>query len=571
MILQALYDYYQRHQDSLPSLGKELKEIGFILVLSDEGEFLYFEDRRTSDKKSADKFLVRKSVGRSSAPVANFLYDNSAYVMCYSEKPDPEKNYEVFIKKIQQTLEKAPDNVDLQRLAKYYSHNREEQLAKLQADPLWEEINGCLNKKYSFFSFRFSGEDMIVAEKDELISLDLDDNDHVSTDGLCLITGEKDRIVETTTATSIKGSQATAKLVSFQVNSGYDSYGKRQGGNAPIGKKAEFAYTTSLNKMLETDSKNKFHIGNRTFLFWTSSTDNVATDFESAVCDFLNSGIEADPQKVKDMFMSIYTGVKPISADDRFYILGLSPNSARIAVNYWAELPLKDFARNILQHFDDFKIIDNRKEKKPYENLRSILAAVTLGGKASDAIPNLPEAVVKSIFQGLPYPFQLYAAAIRRIKAEQEVGITRAAIIKAYINRIYNYHKKITDMLDTTCNYPGYLCGRWFAVIEKTQQDANNINTVKERYFNGASSTPAAVFPTLINLSQHHITKLDEGKHIFYEKLVSEIAELLPTDGFPTQLDLIEQGRFILGYYHQKAALYTSNKSKNENNQSTDN
>lgn len=126
-------------------------------------------------------------------------------------------------------------------------------------------------------------------------------------------------------------------------------------------------------------------------------------------------------------------------------------------------------------------------------------------------------------------------------------------------------------MLDTTCNYPGYLCGRWFAVIEKIQQDANNINTVKERYFNGASSTPAAVFPTLINLSQHHITKLDEGKHIFYEKLVSEIAELLPTDGFPTQLDLIEQGRFILGYYHQKAALYTSNKSKNENNQSTDN
>ena len=75
MLLKALYDYYHR-SGNLPTMGMELKEIGFIIVIDKCGNFLRFEDRRI-DKKSAQQFLVKKSVGRSSAPVANYLYDNS--------------------------------------------------------------------------------------------------------------------------------------------------------------------------------------------------------------------------------------------------------------------------------------------------------------------------------------------------------------------------------------------------------------------------------------------------------------------------------------------------------------
>lgn len=155
--------------------------------------------------------------------------------------------------------------------------------------------------------------------------------------------------------------------------------------------------------------------------------------------------------------MSIYNGRLSSAKDDRFYILGLAPNSARIAVVYWAELPLKEFAGIINQHFEDMEIADTRNERKPYAGMHSILGAVSLEGKSSNASPNLPDAVVKSIFQGLPYPVSLYQACIRRIRAEQSITITRAAIIKAYLNRLNdNNNKKLEIMLDKENQNQGY-------------------------------------------------------------------------------------------------------------------
>ena len=87
MILKALYDYYHRSGDDVAPFGLEYKEIGFIIVIDRCGKFLRFEDRRI-DKKSAQQFLVKKSVSRSSAPVANYLYDNCKYVFGYSDKGD---------------------------------------------------------------------------------------------------------------------------------------------------------------------------------------------------------------------------------------------------------------------------------------------------------------------------------------------------------------------------------------------------------------------------------------------------------------------------------------------------
>ena len=561
MILQALYEYYIRSKGSLPAFGRELKEIGFLIVIDKNGNFIRFEDRRI-DKKQAQKFLVKKSVGRTSAPVANCLYDNSAYVFGYSEKGDPKKCLESFKEKVQALYEASPENADMKAVYAFYQNDTIQVLERMEEDLLWPEIEKNLNKKYSTFSFLIEGDTKIVAEKEELLDLSGCD-DVFGGEQVCLVSGKRGHSVETTTATMIPGSQATAKLVAFQVNSGYDSYGKEKGGNAPISEEAEFAYTTALNHMLRSGSRNKFLIGNRTFLFWASKDDEAGKQAEESIFNMFGfNDQEDDPnrniEQVRKTFNAICSGSLRTSLDDKFYILGLAPNSARIAVTYWTEMPLKDFAALILRHFEDMEIVDTRKEKKPYMGLRSILATVTLGGKSSDATPNLPEAVVKSIFQGFSYPYTLFAGCIRRIRAEQSLNITRAAIIKAYLNRQQNYNqKKIEVMLDKENTNQGYLCGRLFAVLDKIQDEANNQHSIRERYMNSASATPAAVFATILNLSYHHSEKLNEGRKVWFEKIKQEIVDKISPDGFPAHLDLQDQGRFFVGYYQQTQWFYT--------------
>lgn len=570
MILQALYDYYHRCGD-LPRKGMELKEIGFLIVIDKEGHFLRFEDRRI-DKKQAQRFLVKKHVGRTSALAANYLYDNSGYVFGYSDKGDVIAQYQTFKDKVKSIFDLHQNNEDIIAVQKFYEQEQAEMLEQMKGDSLWPEIEKNLNKKYSTFSFLIDGDAKIVAEKTELLDID---EEQLSTVGkICLVSGKKGNIVETTTATMIPGSQATAKLVSFQVSSGYDSYGKSKGGNAPISEDAEFAYTTALNHLLESNSRNKFMVGSRTFVFWASKNDEAGKQAEESIFNMFGfAEQEDDPnrniEQVRKVFTAIYSGETRTTSDDTFYILGLAPNSARIAVVYWAEVPLREFAGTICRHFIDMEVVDTRLEKKPYMSLRNILSTVTLGGKVSDATPNLPDAVVKSIFQGIPYPQPLFASCIRRIRAESSdkdksaIHITRAAIIKAYLNRIEN-KQKIQVMLDKDNTNQGYLCGRLFAVLDKIQEEANNQHSIRERYMNSASSTPAAVFATILNLSNHHIENLkNEGRKIYFEKLKQEIMSKIDADGFKAQLDLQDQGRFFIGYYHQRQDFFLKNEDKN--------
>lgn len=619
MILKALYDYYNRC-GNLPMPGMEEKEIGFIIVLSKEGRFVRFEDCRTG-KSQARTYLVKKHVGRSSAIVANYLYDNSTYVLGYADmdkEVDKCKEQVDLLEKqaaqsvaAQSAYEKAkeelkelenkrsikeqscldafknklisifhsyPDSYELSLVCKFYQQDKDEILSSIKQDSLWEDIKKNLSKKYSTFSFRIEGDLKIIAEKRELLQLDEAEEMNGEKD-ICLITGNRDVTVDTTTATMIPGSQATAKLVAFQVNSGYDSYGKKKCGNAPISKKAEFAYTTSLNAMLQKGSHNKFSVGNRTFVFWASSNSEAAEQTEGSLFDLLGYTEEEvdDPnakiEQVRKVFTAIYSGSLKTSLEDRFYILGLAPNSARIAVVYWSECSLKEFAGKILCHFKDMEIKDTRKDGKTYMAIDSMLSAVTRHGNdgkwRNNITPNLTESIVKSIFQGTPYPFTLFSACIRRIRAESgskdAIRIARMAIIKAYLNRTNSNNKKIEIMLDKSNTNQGYLCGRLFAVLDKIQEDANGISSIRERYMNAASATPASVFATILNLSSHHMEKLtNEGKKIFFEKMKQEIIDKIPASGFPAHLDLQDQGRFFIGYYHQRQEFFTKKEEENK-------
>lgn len=593
MILKALYDYYERRKDLAPD-GFEMKEIPFIIRIGKDGKFQGLEDMRF-EKKKCKSFLVVKSNGRTSAPMANVLWDNVEYVLNYTENHIPpqkeltpkEENKrlaaieksavknQLFIDKVNELSARYPDNIAFKAVANFYAIS---QFELIKQDRLWCEIE---KKPTVNLSFRLEDSSELIAQNEDLLDyVNASQGNKESSEKdfpVCLITGERAEPVLTSTATMIPGSQATAKLVSFQVNSGYDSYGNSKGLNAPISKKAESAYTTALNNLLRKDSPNKFLIGDRTFLFWASSLSEGAMTMEECVGSlfgYIKSEKEDDPnrriEEVRKTFKSISSGYLHTNLDDRFYFLGLAPNSARIAVVYWQECCLKEFAESILKHFDDMEIVDTRREQTPYYGLHQILRGIALQGKSENIPPNLPEAVMKSILQGVPYPDTLFQACIRRIRATREIGITRAAILKGYINRKletinYNNEKSITMAVDKENTNPGYLCGRLFATLVYLQETVNNqIDTIREKYMSAASSTPATVFPTLLNLSIHHAEKLEKGLQNFFEREKAEIIDKISSEGFPSHLNLQEQGCFMVGYYHQRQYYYTPKEERDK-------
>lgn len=585
MILRALYDYY--HQcGNLPQNGLGYERISFLIVIDKDGNFKRLEPSLTSDGKRGRKFLVIKGVERTSGdPKPNLFWDNVEYTL------NDTKNKDAFVKSVNDVAAQFPEETEFKAVSLFYEQGG---VDLVRQNEYWLKIEK--NQKVNV-SFLIEGETHIVAENQTLHKLIEEPNDEV---GICLITGKRGNLVRLTTRTPIRGGDAKGKLVAFNKGKGFESFGKEQCLNAPISYEAEEAYTTALNHLLDDDSRNKIEFGDtRTFVFWSSGTGEVCQKAEKSLFDLLGYSSDDDNkddpnakiEEVRKVFKAIYTGVLKTEMDDRFFILGLAPNKTRIAVVYWSETSLRDFAEKINRHFADMEIVDDHKGRRSYYGLWNMISTVTLNGDKENITPNLPEAVAKSIFEGLPYPQTLYMACLRRIRAETakskevkgknakdkdaksknvkgtgSVTQVRAAIIKAYLNRLNdNKNKKITTMLDKENQNLGYLCGRLFAVLDKIQEDANSINTIRERYMNSASTTPAAVFATILNLSSHHSEKLTKvSSKIFYEKTKQEIISKLPADGFPAHLDLQDQGRFFVGYYHEKQDLYTSKEAKQD-------
>lgn len=572
MILKSLYDYACSKADNIPDLGYEYKEIAFVIVIDRGGNFVRFESKRI-DKTKCASFEVPKSVNRSSSPIPNILWDNGKYVFGFDESAKECK--ELFVSMVKKIAAFHPEDRSAIALVKYYDLPEDSQRKRMEQDSLYEDVLKSMSMN---FSFRLEEDDMIIAEKKHLLKEVIELSSVDGMVGRCLVTGKQGTIVRLATPTPIPGTSAKAALVSFQKNSGYDSYGKSQAYNAPISEEADFYYAAALKSLLSKDSKNKARLGDRMFLFWTSGQQRLDSEVEEGVLSLLDISDQKNvdspekSSKVLKLFKSIYSGEVKTTLDDRFHILGLAPNSGRIAIVMWIDAEIKEFAAHILQHFEDMTLIDYRKpeSQKSFFGVYSMISAITRGGKLSDSIPNIAEVVAKSVLEGIDYPFTVYSAAIERIRAELQehgVSIQRASILKAYLNRKYkrkNNYIKLTEMLDKTNTNPGYLCGRLVAVLEKIQKDANSGDSMRTRYMGAASTTPATVLPSMLNVSVHHSEKLTEGSRIYNEQLKQEIIDKLPVDGFPTHLDLNDQGRFFVGYYHQNAYMYTKKIETNQ-------
>lgn len=332
--------------------------------------------------------------------------------------------------------------------------------------------------------------------------------------------------------------------------------------NAPISRKVESAYTTALNTLLEKDSQNKYQLNDIFIIFWSQETTQLEKIFTYNFSSLSNDDPDQNSEILRKSLKAVYTGNFREENNTPFYILGITPNAARISVRFWREGKVGEFVQNLKHHFDDLEISRYNGYRKYYP-LLGLLREIAAGYNIKNLPSNLINDLLQSFLDNRPYPTTLQMQCLRRIKADKNISEIRAAILKAYLNRkyrnnTYNKPKDITMGLDTKNTTQAYLLGRLFAILEKIQGDAipGANATIKDRYYGAASTMPATVFGRLIGLSKHHLSKLHTGKAIYYENLLQEVMSHIGSEGVLKYLSLDDQSRFAIGYYHQREELW---------------
>jgi len=575
MILQALKEYYDRKasdpDSEMAPEGWELKDIPFVIVLDAKGNLIQIEDTREGEGKNrkAKQFLVPQGIKKTSGIAANLLWDVAGYIfgIVNTEKMTEAKKTKALERAPKQKEEfclriknELPQNSETQAILSFLQCVTQE---RLEQEPAWSEIS----EKNPVMSFRFEGDKQLYCQKENVASALKNKLEAETTVSRCLVTGENDKIA--TLHTSIKGvwgaQSSGGNIVSFNLDP-FRSFNKQQGLNAPVGERAMFAYTTALNTLLAKESTQRMQVGDASTVFWSAKKTHFETDFPSFFKEPEKDNPDANTSCIKNLFNSVHTGsYLEDPGETRFYVLGLAPNAARISVRFWQVGTVSEFAGRIRQHFEDLHIVKSEREPK-YYSLWRLLVNIATQDKSENIPPNLAGEFMRSILNGTPYPATLLQAALRRIRSDTEnrVKPVRAALIKAYLNRLYRIHpkkneKEIEMSLDMEQPSIGYQLGRLFSVLEKIQEEANpGLNaTIRERYYSAACSTPVTVFPTLMRLKNHHLAKLDsKGRAVNFERLIGEIVGRF--NDFPAHLDLHEQGRFAIGYYHQRQDFFTT-------------
>jgi CRISPR-associated protein Csd1 len=619
MIVQSLVRYYdilaKDESVKIAKPGYSPANVSFALVITNDGELTNIVDLRSDDKKKTPKTMdVPYQKSRAVAVKPYFACDNAKYIFGIEKlSTDPKKKTAA---EITSTLaEEEKDRIVVtERSWECFDQCRvlHHSLLDPVNDPFaksflkfldsWKPEQSLHHPKIAEYQDRILEGGLFVFELDgrylhQNSSVRLaweagysSASDEDSCDiSQCLVTGKKEPVARI--HQKIKGvlgaQSAGATLIGFN-DPAFWSYNKEQSFNAPISESAMFRYTTVLNHLLERGSKNRIQIGDTTTVFWAETNKKTCENLTLFFIDPVEAEEDADTgskeparaqdratrQLVGDILVKVRSGghleEKDLGVDPEktnFYILGLSPNNARLAVRYWYQDNFGSFITRVARHHLDMEII--RDDRGPHYISLYRLLRETVPQNSSDktASPLLGGLLMCSILDGTQYPVPMYNAILGRVKTERSINYPRAGFIKACLIRMARARgKNEEDMITVSLNEENtnvpYRLGRLFAVLEKAQSDSNKDlkSTINSKYFSSASTTPAVVFPVLLKLAQHHIAKSDWGfkSNQWIEEVVSGI------DEFPAYLNLEDQGMFMIGYYHQRKAFYKKKESSEE-------
>lgn len=577
MILQALVEYYETQAalGRIPRPGWGEAKISFALYINAAGELEQVISLKTEQQKGKKTVLSPRSiqlpapVKRTVGVAPNFLWDNSSYILGVDEKDNSQRSMECFAacKAFHHKLLDGVNSPAARAVLAFFDGWNPEEARKhpVLADDL-EEILSSAN-------LVFRSEDGFIHE-DAAIQRAWQSHYDTAGEGpelVCLVTGNRSPAEKVHPAIKgVAGAQSSgAALVSFNGDA-FCSYGREQNYNAPVSKYAAFAYTTALNILL-ADREYVGRIGDTTVLFWAKGGQSA---YQSLFMGSLFGGpTPYAPSELQKMTMDLCQGI-PVSYDETkldpnmtFYILGLSPNAARLSVSFFLRDSFGAFLQHVRAHQERLEIT-----RPAYDKFETIplwkLLDETVNQKARDksASPVMTKEVLRAIIENTRYPASLLNGVVLRIRAEREVTRGRAAILKAYYLQNPNPDipkEVLTVALNPNSDNVPYVLGRLFSELEAIQSDANpGINTtIKDKYFNSASATPSRVFPNLINLAQKHLRKLEKGRQVYHSKRLTELLAKLG-EAYPDRMNLPQQGAFQLGYYHQTQARYEKKEEK---------
>lgn len=568
MILEALCDFYRHQPDiNLPPFGLEEKLIPFIVVISPEGQFVRIEDtRETSNqgRSTVHSYLVPKGVKKTSAIAANLLWDVAEYALGLDVKANPEKTakqHMAFLEK----LSPYSSIPGVESVITFLTTSRNNK--SLFMSRAWSEIHDT----NPLISFKVDDENHLVCQSQAFIDAYNQSQNHTDDKKLvpCLVTG-KNTVAEKLHP-SIKGlfgaQSSGANVVSFNLPA-FTSWNKKQGDNAAIDRQAVFEYTTALNYLLSNKNSQKFRIGNSTYLFWSEEKINLTSFFQ----DFFIDSFESIKQS--EQISRFYEGCQ-FSKNAKFYILGLSPNNARIAISLWHNECSNQLEIKFQQWLEDIQI--NGVKAFGFPCLANLLKSTVLNFKEKYLPDRLSSDVIRAILENSPLPYSFAQTALQRIRIDGgKVNYLRASLLKAYMNRLYRSREQSNMQLKTDLdegnNQVGYVLGRLFAVFERIQTEAHRSNlntTIASRYYSGASTRPQTVFSALYSSHIHHLRKLrNPGRVINFQKMVGELSQKLVD--IPSYINPEQQCLFAVGYYHQRQMFYTSQSEVNSESSDED-
>lgn len=577
MILQALVSYYETlaARGELPQPGWAPVKVSYVLNLDDQGDIttvVCIKEEVTRGKKKAlvpQTIQLPAPVKRTVGVTANFLCDNSSYILGADKKGKPKRSLECFqaCKTLHETLLVSVEEPAARALLSFFDHWQPEKLTEHPAfaHQDMEDLLASAN-----LIFRYRGRYLHEIPAIRQAWQDYYNNSQDSQQFPCLVTGKLAPVAQLhPSIKGIYGAQSSgASLVSFNAPA-FCSYDREQGLNAPTSQYAAFAYGAALNYLIATQNT---RVGDVTLLFWAESGEDAYAD---ALKQF-SFGDEDDQYKEEDLkglMESLAEGADVewdgtrIDPNMTFYILGISPNAARLSVRFFLRNSFGQFIRSVKAHYDRLEIV--RPSFDPFDNIpvwRMLKETVNPNSREKKPAADMAGDTLRAILTNTPYPATLLNGVTLRIRADREMNRTRAAILKAYYLKNRNPfvpEEVLTVSLNQDSNHEAYVLGRLFSVLEAIQSDANpGINaTIRDKYFSSASATPGVVFPTLVNLAQKHLRKLDEGKKIFYDKQLTELMSKLG-ETYPNRMNLPQQGAFQLGYYHQTQYRFTKKEDK---------